>query len=345
MSILIAILALALLIVLHEAGHFFVARLCGMRVERFSIGFGNAIASFKRGDTVYQIAPVPLGGYVQITGMNPHEDYDRNDPYVYPNRPRWMRFMVLAAGPLANYVTAVLVSMVVFLGWGVPTGTTKVDEIIPGSAAEQAGLKVGDQLSEVNGTKVEKPAAITQVVRGSEGAALNFKVTRGNSTETLSIAPRKDATSGVYVIGVRFGQVRQPAPIGPTIKEAFVWPYAVSTMLVGNIRDMITRKAKGSLTGPLGIASEMAKAAKQGAQEFLDLVILISCALAVFNLLPVPALDGGRILFLGIATAVRRELNARVEATVHMVGMGLLLILLAFVTYGDIKNQIVKLFG
>lgn len=344
LSILIAVLALALLIVLHEAGHFLVARLCGMRVERFSIGFGNAIASFKRGDTVYQIAPIPLGGFVQITGMNPHEDYDHNDPYVYPNRPRWMRFMVLLAGPLANYITAVLVSLVVFLSWG-PTGPSKVDQVLAGSAAEQAGLKVGDQLTEVNGAKVDDPTVITKMVQGSQGTALNFKITRGNSTEALSITPRKDATSGVYMIGVRFGQTRQHAPLGATIKAAFIWPYAVSAMIVGNLHDMITRKVKGNLTGPLGIASAMANAARQGALEFLELVVLISCALAVFNLLPVPALDGGRILFLGVAAVVRREMNARIEATVHMVGMGLMLILLAFVTYGDIKRKIMEFFG
>src|SRR5919206_3028341 len=113
LPILVAILVLALLIVLHEGGHFLVARLCGMRVERFSIGFGNPLVSFKRGNTIYQIAPIPLGGFVQITGLNPHEEFDRSDPCVYPNRPRWMRLAVLVAGPAANYLTAV------FLAFGI----------------------------------------------------------------------------------------------------------------------------------------------------------------------------------------------------------------------------------
>src|ERR671929_998301 len=121
MSILVAILGLALLIVLHEGGHFLVARLCGMRVERFSIGFGAPLVSFKRGDTIYQIAPIPLGGFVQITGLNPHEEFDRNDPYVYPNRPRWMRLAVLVAGPFANYLTASVIALGVFIGFGMPS--------------------------------------------------------------------------------------------------------------------------------------------------------------------------------------------------------------------------------
>ena len=151
MSIAVAILGLALLIVLHEAGHFLVARLCGMRVERFSIGFGNPLVSFKRGGTIYQIAPIPLGGFVQVTGMNPHEEFDHDDPYVYPNRPRWMRFLVLVAGPAANYLTAIVIGFVVLLAYGQYTGTTTVDEVVPGSAAQAVGLLPGDVVAGVGG--------------------------------------------------------------------------------------------------------------------------------------------------------------------------------------------------
>src|SRR5215831_1038707 len=106
LSVIIAVLGLAILIVLHEGGHFLVARLCGMRVERFSIGFGPPLVSFKRGGTTFQIAPIPLGGFVQITGLNPSEECDPSDPFVYPNRPRWMRFLTMVGGPAANYFTA-----------------------------------------------------------------------------------------------------------------------------------------------------------------------------------------------------------------------------------------------
>ena len=137
----------------------------GMRVERFSIGFGKAIASFKRGDTIYQIAPIPLGGFVQITGLNPHEEFDRSDPYVYPNRPRWMRLLVLLAGPAANYLTAFLIALVVMIGYGQPTGTTTIDEVLPGTAAQAAGLRAGDALAEINGKSVSESSAVTKIVR------------------------------------------------------------------------------------------------------------------------------------------------------------------------------------
>src|SRR3954462_15391699 len=137
MSIVVAIVGLGLLIVLHEGGHYLAARLCGMRVERFSIGFGPTLLGFKRGETTFQIAPIPLGGFVQITGLNPHEDFDRNDPFVYPNRPRWMRLFPIIAGPLANYLTAFVIMLFVFtiLGVPLPSRTERVVDVEGSSAA------------------------------------------------------------------------------------------------------------------------------------------------------------------------------------------------------------------
>src|SRR3982751_5058048 len=132
-SILLAIVGLGLLIVLHEGGHFLVARLCGMRVERFSIGFGPTLIGFKRGGTLFQIAPIPLGGFVQITGLNPSEEFDHSDPYVYPNRPRWMRLAVLVAGPAANYFTACAIAFCVFVGFGMPANvqSNTIEQVVP----------------------------------------------------------------------------------------------------------------------------------------------------------------------------------------------------------------------
>ncbi len=338
MSIAVAILGLALLIILHEAGHMLVARLCGMRVERFSIGFGNALWSFRRGETVYQIAPIPLGGFVQITGMNPHEEFDHSDPYVYPNRPRWMRFLVLLAGPGANYLTAMVIGFAVLLAYGQYTGTTTVDEVVAGSAAQAVGLQPGDVVAGVAGKPVAKPTDVTAAVRGSAGAPIDLKIMRKGAPVELQVTPRKDPASGIYMIGVRFGQARAPGPFLDAVKEAVVMPIALSGMLLKNIWDLITRKIEGGLTGPLGIAKEMAGAAKQGLLKFLEILILISVALGVFNLLPLPGLDGGRIFFVGINSIRRRDMNPAVETKIHMVGIMVLLMLLVVVTFNDIKG-------
>jgi len=345
MSIAVAILGLALLIILHEAGHMLAARLCGMRVERFSIGFGNALWSFKRGDTVYQVAPIPLGGFVQVTGMNPHEEFDHSDPFVYPNRPRWMRFLVLVAGPAANYLTAMIIGLAVFSTYGVYTGTTTVDYVVPGSAAQAVGLLPGDVVAGVGGKVVAKPADVTTVVRSSGGSAIELQITRNGAPLRLQIAPRKDGESGVYMIGVRFGQERARGPFLEAVKEAVVWPIALSGVLLKNIWDLITRKIEGGLTGPLGIAKEMAGAAKQGLLKFLEILILISVALGVFNLLPLPGLDGGRIFFVGLNSIRRRDMNPAIETKIHMVGIMVLLMLLVVVTFNDIKGIFFKKMG
>lgn len=345
MSILVAIVGLALLIVLHEAGHFLAARLCGMRVERFSVGFGNPLVSFKRGDTTYQIAPIPLGGFVQVTGMNPQEEFDHEDPYVYPNRPRWMRFLVLAAGPAANYLTAIVIGFLVLVTWGQYTGTTTVDEVVPGSAAQAVGLLPGDVVAGVDGKAVTKPTDVTQAVRGSAGSAVDLKVMRGGAPVHMAVTPRKDSSSGNYMIGVRFGQTRAPGPFLDAVKESVVMPIALSGVLLKNIWDLITRKIDGGLTGPLGIAREMAGAAKQGVLKFLEILILISVALGVFNLLPLPGLDGGRIFFVGISALRRRDVSPAVETKIHMVGIMVLLLVLVVVTFNDIKGIFFKKMG
>src|SRR4051812_33207659 len=198
-SIVLAIVGLGLLIVLHEGGHFLVARLCGMRVERFSIGFGPTLLGFKRGGTTFQIAPIPLGGFVQITGLNPHEEFDHSDPYVYPNRPRWMRLAVLVAGPGANYLTASVLAFGLFLGYGKFGPTLAVDEVSKGSAAEAVGLHQGDVLVSANGRAVSATAPIGDIIRQAKGTPVTVVVQRDRQPMTFAITPRQNE-KGDYLI-------------------------------------------------------------------------------------------------------------------------------------------------
>src|SRR5215510_3187580 len=178
LSITLAILGLAILIVLHEGGHFLVARLCGMRVERFSIGFGPPLASFKRWGTIFQVAPIPLGGFVQITGLNPNEEFDKADPMVYPNRPRWMRLLTILAGPAANYLTAFVLMVIILLTFGMPSKTQRIIEPMPGKPAAAAGLRAGDVLVSANGRPVNAESPISEVIGAAQGAPVTIKVLR-----------------------------------------------------------------------------------------------------------------------------------------------------------------------
>jgi regulator of sigma E protease len=346
MSFVLAIVALALLIVLHEGGHFLVARLCGMRVERFSIGFGNPLVSFKRGDTIYQIAPIPLGGFVQITGLNPHEEFDKNDPYVYPNRPRWMRLAVLVAGPAANYLTACFIALFVFIGFGTPAenvATNTVEQVLPGSAAEKVGLQRGDQLIEANQKALSAKLGVSTVIKESKGEPVVLKLTRNGQPLTVTVTPLKDKASGDFRIGVKLTEPLVKVPVLTAIRKAFVMPAVVSVGMLENIGQMIVGKQKPDFSGPVGITRALAQTAEEGMLSFLRLVMFLSIYLGLFNLLPLPALDGGRALFLGINSLRSKDLNAKTEATVHMVGLALLLGLFVIVTFKDIKEALVKL--
>ena len=339
MSILVAIIGLGLLIVLHEGGHFLVARLCGMRVERFSIGFGPTLIGFKRGETLFQIAPIPLGGFVQITGLNPNEEFDHNDPMVYPNRPRWMRLATILAGPAANYLTAFVLMLIVLLAYGMPSKTQKIVEPVAGRPAATAGLLAGDVLVSANGQVVDADHPISEIIQAGAGAPVRINVLRNGQAQEFVVPP--DSKAGVYQVGIQIGSIdqRTRVSLGTAFKEAIVYPYVTSVGILASLYDVVRGKVSADLSGPIGITKQIAKAADRGLVYFLGMLILLSVYLGLFNLLPLPALDGGRALFLGIEAVLRRKVNPRIEAAVHTAGFVLLLGVLVVVSFKDIFGK------
>jgi regulator of sigma E protease len=339
MSILVAIVGLGLLIVLHEGGHYVVARLCGMRVERFSIGFGPTLIGFKRGETLFQIAPIPLGGFVQITGLNPNEDFDRNDPMVYPNRPRWMRLATILAGPAANYLTAFVLMLVVLLAYGMPSKTHKIVEPVAGRPAATAGLLAGDVLVSANGQVVDAEHPISEVIQAAKGSPVRIIVLREGRAMEFVVTP--DAKACVYQVGIQIGPIdqRTRVSLGTAFKEAIVYPYVTSVGILASLYDVVRGKVNADLSGPIGITKQIAKAADRGMVYFLGMLILLSVYLGLFNLLPLPALDGGRALFLAVEAVTRRKVNPRIEAAVHTAGFVLLLGVLVIVSFKDIFGR------
>jgi regulator of sigma E protease len=340
MSVVLAIVGLSLLIILHEGGHFVVARLCGMRVERFSIGFGPPLVAFKLGGTTFQIAPIFLGGFVQITGLNPNEEFDKTDPFVYPNRPRWMRFLTILAGPAANYVTAFVLMLFVLLAFGMPSKTQKIIEPMPGKPAAAAGLKANDVLVEANGQKVSLDNPISEVIRAGQGAPVTIKVLRQGQPLVFTVTPEHVA-SGAYQVGIQIGSIDERTPVAPltALKEAVVYPYYASVGILATLADMIRGRIHADLSGPIGITKQIKQAAELGAVPFLMLLIQLSVYLGLFNLLPVPALDGARAAFLGVESITRRRVNPRIEAAVHTAGFVLLMGVLIVVSVKDIIGK------
>jgi regulator of sigma E protease len=334
LTYLTAIGAVGLLIALHEFGHLVVARLCGMRVERYSIGFGPTLLRFTRGETEYVLSAIPIGGYVRVAGMNPGETIDPNDTRAYSHRPAWQRFLVIAAGPLTNELLAVgLIFSVAMYGMPV-TSRAEVGQILADSAAAQGGLKPGDLVLAVDGEPVQTFNDLVLAVRAHPAQVVALDLERGDQKLRVTVNLPKTPVLGVSAPLRRYGPVEAlPAAIGWTARQ--------TVGMVAGLIQALRHPNQAQVQGPIGTVQVTAQEAAHGWQNLISTLALISLALAVFNVLPWPALDGGRLLFLLYELVRRKPVNQRVETAVHAMGFLVLLGLIVLVTVGDLKRWIV----
>jgi len=336
---LIAILGLAVLMVVHEGGHYFAARHFGMRVTKFSIGFGPTIWKHKpKGSpTTFQVAIIPFLAYVQIAGLNPYEEIDPKDPESYANASLWARVVTISAGSLSNYFFA---SILMFFGFMLG-GNLVVDEtsmrvnVLEDGPAAKAGVQNGDRILSVNGESIRDWDQLKKIVGSHPGEAIDMEIERASGKAHVSPTPlgAEGSTKGKIMIGT-FSAV-QPVTVGQAAVLSVTEPPKVVYALVRMLGRTITGREKPELSGPVGIVRDTAAAAKSGAHNYLKLLGALSAYLGGFNLLPLPALDGGRLIFLGYEAVSRRRADQRVEAKVHMVGLLMFLTLMVFVTYSD----------
>jgi len=334
----VVVLAFGLLVVIHEAGHFAVARACGMRVERFSIGYGPVIWSTRRGDTEYALSALPFGGYVKIAGMAPDEEIAPGDPAAYSNQPAWRRFLVIATGPAMNYVGAVLLAWAMIATTGIrePDPSPTVGEVVAGSAAERAGLAGGDRILSVDGEPVESWNGLVSAVQARPGRPVRLDLVRGALPLVLTAVPEPVDGRGRLGLGPNMLLVR--AAPAAALGRGVALTNARAADILGGLGQIVSRKQKAELRGPVGIAQEMAKSAHAGVAPFLSMVWFISIVLALFNLLPIPALDGGRLVFLCYEIVARRRVDEKVESTVHLIGFIAIFGLLLLTVFGDLAR-------
>ncbi len=337
---LIAILGLAVLMVVHEGGHYLAARRFGMRVTKFSIGFGPTLWKHrpKGHPTTFQVAIIPFLAYVQIAGLNPYEEIDPKDPESYANASLWARIVTIAAGPIANYFFA---SVLMFFGF-LLGGNQMIDEtsmrvnIAPDGPAAQVGIQKGDRIVSVNGEGIVDWDHLKKVVGAHPGEKVDIEIERG--AERLHVFPTpigaEGDTKGKILVGPYTSW--QPVTASQAAVLSVTEPPKVVYSLVKGLARMVAGKEKPELSGPVGIVKETASAAKSGAHVYLKLLGALSAYLGGFNLLPLPALDGGRLLFLMFEAASRRRADAKVEAKVHAIGLLMFLTLIAFVTYTEV---------
>ena len=333
-SILITVVGLGLLIAVHEAGHLVLARLMGMRVETYSLGFGPRIAGFTYKGTDYRLSALPLGGYCRIAGFTPDEPSanDVNDTGSYMNKPAWRRFLVIAAGPGVNYLTAFVILAAVYASAGTPVlgRPTQVD--VKDGPAARAGLKTGDDVVSIDGKPVASfEEMIAELTKKDAPESRQFVVSRGGERLTLPVRPE----GGKIQVAPDRTFVR--TSIGTGILRAGQDVWAINKLQLSAIGNLVRGKG-GSLSGPIGIVKQASAEVKRGVADFAGILATISVSLALFNFLPVPALDGGRLVFLGIELVSGRRVNQKAETVVHLIGFLLLLgLFLAVTLFGDLN--------
>jgi regulator of sigma E protease len=336
-----AILIFALLIFVHEFGHLTAAKAVGIRVKEFAIGMGPRLWSVTRGETRYSVRPFPIGGFCAMEG----EDEESDDPRAFNNRPAPARALVLVAGSGMNILLAILMLSLLIFASGEPQA--RIGALTEDSPAAAAGLKVGDEVLAVNGEAVSSWAEISEKLAKaadeSQDPSASLRVRHEDGQEeTIAAAMYKD-TDGVYRVGVMPVMARSPGSFFRSFALGAEATWNMTKMMYHVIGDLFTGKAGiDQLTGPVGIVKAVGDTAKVGGGYVVELAALISLNLGIVNLLPLPALDGGRILFLIIRLFTGKRVSDALEARIHTIGILALFALMIYITFIDVNRFIIK---
>jgi regulator of sigma E protease len=351
---------LTVVVFVHEMGHYLVGRWCGIGVQAFSIGFGPELVGFNdRRGTRWKLSAVPLGGYVKFVGdMNATSTPDSEEiaaltpeerKVAFHTQPIWKRALTVFAGPAFNFVLTIVVFTVMFSIYGRYVSEPMVAEVRAGSPAEAAGFLPGDRFVTVDGTPIDTFADVQRIVSGRAGDTIIFVVQRGGEEVTLTAVPeiseQQDALGNTVKVGV-IGVVNDEALGQPRLVE-----YSPGAALVEGVREtghiiartgqflqrfVMGREDRCQLGGPVRIAEMSGKAAALGFEWVVQLVALLSVGIGILNLLPIPPLDGGHLLFYGIESVIRRPVSERVMEAVYRAGLLMVLVFMAFVFWNDI---------
>lgn len=342
-NILLFIAILGVIVFVHEGGHFLFAKLTGVYVYEFAIGMGPKIWGFKKGETEYNLRAIPIGGFCQLAGENPEDDDEEipKDRRLYAKK-AWQRFLIMVFGPMNNFILAVILLFFIAIIWGGTTMKPVISSVEVGSAAEEIGIEEGDKIVNINGHKVYTSDDVSLFLALSKKDKKNTIVVLKESgeKETYKVQPREVEEEGEKVY--RYGIVIKQEPL-KGLGGAFVYTFkktcsifrqmfvTVSSLFTGGIR-------LNQLSGPVGIYSVVGEQRSAGIASLLYLTALLSINVGFINLLPIPAFDGGHILFIVIEKIKGSPVNPELEGKIHTVFLILLMILMVFITINDVVN-------
>ena len=337
MYIIAAILIFGVLIAVHELGHFLAAKACGVRVNEFSIGMGPAIFHTTKGETEYSLRLLPIGGYCAMEG----EDEESGDERAFCNKKPWRRFIIVAMGATFNLILGLII-VAVTLAPQKAFNSTVVAEFKENAVSEQSGLKVDDKIIEVEGRKIFSTYDLSYAFTNVKGGKVDMTVKRdGEKVELKDVKFDSSEENGISYLNVDFYVYGIRKTLGSYIKQTFATAASYCAVVWRSLIDLISGKyGISAVSGPVGVTAAIGSAAKQSLENLLPIMALITINLGIFNLLPIPALDGGRLLFILIEMIFRKPVPQKYEAIVHAVGFALLIGFMLLITAKDIWTLI-----
>ena len=349
---------LTIVVFFHELGHFLVARWCGVRVMTFSVGFGPELLGFndKRG-TRWKLSAIPLGGYVKFFGdenaasvpdqetIKDMSETDKRDSFFH--KTVGQRAAVVAAGPIANFILAIVIFATVFTLYGKPATPARVDTVQPDSAAQSAGFQQGDLIVAINGKKIETFTDMQRLVSTSAGETLSIEVDRGGARQTLKATPKmteiKDNFGNVHRMGVLgiTGARGEPVKVDPLTAVKLgveeTWFVVERTLsYIGGV--VVGKESADQLGGPIRIAQVSGQVATAGFVALIHLAAVLSISIGLLNLFPIPLLDGGHLMFYAFEALRGRPLSERAQEYGFRFGLAFVLLLMLFATYNDLLH-------
>ena len=343
LSILIAAVFFCLIIIIHELGHFTVAKLCGIRVDEFAVGMGPVIFKKQKCDTLYTIRLLPIGGFCAMG-----EDEERCTPDSFRQKPVWARMATIAAGAVMNLVLGFILSLILLLVEGGAV-STQIVWFAEDAASSRYGLQLGDKITEINGVHIFSVKDITYQLGNDEDGVVDFVVKRDGKNVAVNgvkFAVEADKETGKNTLIYDFKVLKEKVTPANIIPYGFKNAVYYGRIVLMSLRDIIVGKyGLNDLQGPVGIVTVIGDVTEKSGFDFsfiLDIATLVTINIGIFNLLPIPALDGGRLVFLLIEAVRRKALKAETEGMIHFVGFAALMLLMVFVTFNDVKNIFVK---
>ena len=344
LSLVSFLLVLSVLVLVHEFGHFIIARRRGVRVEKFSFGFGPKLFSVKRGHTEYLVSAIPLGGYVKMAGDEPREG-GAYQSWEFLSKKISDRCMIIFAGPLLNYVLAFAIFSLIFM-FGSPTLTTEVGTLLNDYPAKASGIAVGDKIISVDGVRVKYWEDMTEVIHKHAEGPMRLEIKRGTKFMNIELKPVIRTTKDIFGKEIKLALIGiAPSQKIENVRYGFFQAIYMGGRKLANLT-YVTYKAlwsiitgrlslKESMTGPIGIFMITGQAARMGFIYILHLMGILSASLAIFNLLPFPILDGGHIIFLAFEKLRGRPLSVKTQEVIANVGVSFLILLTLFIFYSD----------